>query len=76
MIDMMSAEKYRFVDLFGNPLLVPNDVKYIGHIVGDGKSRVFCPSGVTQQEAELFYQMYGGATPDVKPVKKLGKLLF
>ena len=53
---MMSAEKYRFVDLFGNPLLVPNDVKYIGHIVGDGKSRVFCPSGVTQQEAELFYQ--------------------
>lgn len=53
---MMSAEKYRFVDLFGNPLLVPTDVKYIGHIVGDGKSRVFCPSGVTQQEAEMFYQ--------------------
>lgn len=53
---MMSAEKYRFVDLFGNPMLVPSDVKYIGHIVGDGKSRVFCPSGVTQQEAELFYQ--------------------
>lgn len=53
---MMSAEKYRFVDLFGNPLLVPSDVKYIGHIVGDGKSRVFCPSDVSQVEAELVYQ--------------------
>ena len=44
----MSAKKYSFVDLFGNALLVSIDVKYIGYIVGDGKSRVFCPSDVTQ----------------------------
>ena len=53
---MMSAEKYRFVGLFGNALLVLSDVKYIGYIVGDGKSRVFCPSDVSHLEAALFYQ--------------------
>ena len=53
---MMSVEKYRFVDLFGNALLVPSDVKYIGYIVGDGESRVFCPSDVSHLEAELFYE--------------------
>ena len=33
----------------------PKGVKYTAYIVGDSKSRVFCPANVTKEEAEQFF---------------------
>lgn len=46
--------KYRTIKAFGN-LQIQNGVKYTAYIVGDGKSRVFCPSDVGKEEAESFF---------------------
>ena len=53
---MNIMKRAKFADFFGNPLLVPDGVTYAGYIVGDGRSRVFCPSDVSHEEAEQFYQ--------------------
>ena len=51
---------------------IPADVKYTAYIVGDGRSRVFCPESVTQEQAEGYYQMQCGVdgmqgVPDNEP---------
>lgn len=46
--------KYKTIKAFGN-LRIQDGVKYTGYIVGDGKSRVFCPADVSKEEAESFF---------------------
>ena len=49
---------------FGN-IEIPTDVKYTAYVVGDGRSRVFCPIEMTYQEAELKFLNFVMVDPTV-----------
>lgn len=56
--------KYRTIKAFGD-LKIVDGVKYTAFIVGDGRSRVICPAGTTQEVAESYFNEVYAVDPTV-----------